>query len=84
MKKAIIATPTDGTKEVIEHQTNGLIVPFNDASALANAIDVFDENSVLKEECEIQARRFVVERFNASRVAESVSAIDSEIIENVG
>jgi len=84
MKKAIIATPTDGTKEVIEHQTNGLIVPFNDASALANAIDVFDENSVLKEECEIQARRFVVERFNASRVAGSVSAIYSEIIENVG
>jgi len=84
MKKAIIATPTDGTKEVVEHQTNGLIVPFNDASALANAIDVFDENSVLKEECEIQARRFVVERFNASRVAGSVFAIYSEIIENVG
>ena len=84
MKKAIIATPTDGTKEVIEHQTNGLIVPFNDASALANAIDVFDENSVLREDCEIQARRFVVERFNASRVAGSVSAIYSEIIENVG
>ena len=84
MQKAIIATPTDGTKEVIEHQTNGLVVPFDDTSALANAIVVFYENRILKEKCEIQARRFVSERFNANRVAESVSAIYSEIMNNVG
>ena len=84
MQKAIIATPTDGTKEVIGHQKNGLVVPFDDVSALANAINVFFVDRVLKEECSIHARRFVVERFNASRVAESVSAIYSEIMENVG
>ena len=39
---------------------------------------------VLKEKCEIQARRFVAERFNANRVAESVSTIYSEIIKNDG
>ena len=84
MQKAIIATPTDGTKEVIVHQKNGLIVPFDDASSLANAIDFIYKDSFLKEECEIQARRSVSERFNVKRVAESVSAIYSEIKNNVG
>ena len=84
MRKVIIATPTDGTKEVIVHQKNGLIVPFDDASSLANAIDFIYKDSFLKEECEIQARRSVSERFNVKRVAESVSAIYSEIKKNVG
>lgn len=84
MQKAIIATPTDGTKEVIKHQKNGLIVPFDDSSALARSINDFYENRTLKEECEIQARRFITERFNANRVAESVFTIYSEIMKNVG
>ena len=84
MRKAIIATPTDGTKEVIEHQKNGLIVPFDDVPAFAKAIGVFYENKVMKEECANQAWKFVTERFNAKRVAESVSTIYSEIMNNVG
>ena len=84
MRKAIIVTPTDGTKEVIDHQKNGLVVPFDDVSALANAISVFHDNKLLREECASQARKFVTERFNAKRVAESVSTIYSEIIYNAG
>jgi glycosyltransferase involved in cell wall biosynthesis len=84
MRKAIIATPTDGTKEVIEHQNNGLVVPFDDIPALTNAIDAFFVDRILMEGCAIKARRFVAERFNANRVAESVSTIYSEIMKNVG
>ena len=84
MRKAIIATPTDGTKEVIEHQKNGLVVPFDDVPALAKSIGVFYENKVMKEECANQAWKFVTERFNAKRVAESVSTIYSEIMNNGG
>lgn len=84
MQKAIIATPTDGTKEVIEHQTNGLVIPFNDEFALSNAMDSFYKDRALKEECAINARRFVSERFNANRVAEFVSAIYLKIRNNVG
>ena len=84
MRKAIIATPTDGTKEVIEHQKNGLVVQFDDVPALAKSIGVFYENKVMKEECANQAWKFVTERFNAKRVAESVSTIYSEIMNNGG
>lgn len=84
MRKAIISTPTDGTKEVIEHQANGLVIPYNDEFALSNAMDTYYKDRALKEECAINARRFVSERFNANRVAESVSAIYLKIRNNVG
>lgn len=80
MRKAIIATPTDGTKEIIDHQRNGLIVPFNDISALSNAIDVLFRDIGLREKCALQARKYVSERFNAKRVAESVLAIYLELL----
>jgi hypothetical protein len=38
----------------------------------------------MKEECANQAWKFVTERFNAKRVAESVSTIYSEIMNNGG
>ena len=61
-----------------------MVVPFDDVLAFAKAIGFFYENIVMKEECANQAWKFVTERFNAKRVAESVSTIYSEIMNNVG
>ena len=80
MRKAIIATPTDGTKEVINHKKNGYMVPFDDASALADAINLYYENRIMMEECRKSARLFVSERFNAKRVADSVIFVYSRLI----
>ena len=80
MKKAIIATPTDGTKEVIVHQENGLIVPFDDALALENAIGIFNTDRQQMDVCEKQAREYVTIRFNAKRVADSVFTIYSNLL----
>jgi len=75
MEKAIIATPTDGTRELIQHDKNGYIVPFNDTQALADAIILL---SKAPEKC-IQygelARNLVEQRFNAYNVAEKVMRI---------
>lgn len=81
MRKAIIATPTDGTKEVIGNQKNGLIVPFDDISALAEAIEMFYYDKSLMDSCAEQARTYVSERFNAKRVADSVLTIYSGLLE---
>jgi len=78
MSKAIIATPTDGTKEVLRNEENGLLIPVNDISALTDAILRLHDDSSLMEKCRTNARMFVSERFNANRVAESVSAIYSK------
>ena len=75
MGKAIIATPTDGTKELIVDGKNGLVVPFNDVQAIVDAISSYCKDRDLLSHCSEEARKVVEKRFNAQRVAASVSEI---------
>jgi len=82
MGKAIIATPTDGTKELIIDGKNGLVVPFNDVQAIVDAFDRFCQDRALMSQCSDEARKFVAERFNAQRVADSVSEIYQKYLDS--
>lgn len=75
MRKAIIVTPTDGTKELIKNETNGLVVSFNSVDDIVNAILRFCLDWELFQRCADSARQMVVDRFNAQRVADSVADI---------
>lgn len=75
MGKAILATPTDGTREVIVHEDNGLIVPFSRPVALAEGIVRLSREPQFKERCGQQARQMVARRFDARRVSERVGQI---------
>lgn len=79
MKKAIVATPTDGTIELIEHEKNGLIVPFDDPKAVSESFCRFLTEQQLKATCSNAARQFVKDRFDARRVAASVQTIYCQI-----
>ena len=79
MGKAIIATPTDGTKELITDSVNGLVVPFNDADETAKAMLRFLSDGALRTRCGEEARHLVAERFNAERVARAVEEIYREL-----
>ena len=75
MKKPIIATPTDGTREIIQNGENGIVVPFNNTSALTDAF-LSLANSSMK--CKLygqSAQSLIEKRFNARRVAEMVAQI---------
>lgn len=80
MEKAIIATPTDGTKELLTHEKNGLVVPFQSPVDLASAILYFANTPELRERCSVNARKLVAQRFNAQRVADVVGDIYKSII----
>ncbi len=75
MRKAIIATPTDGTKEVLLHEENGLLVSIGDSSSLADSVIRFYNDLPFRRKCGESAREFVLDRFNAKRVADSVISI---------
>ena len=75
MEKAIIATPTDGTNEVIQNMKNGVIIPFNDTLALASAINDLANSPSKCSKYGLAAHSIVEERFNAKRVAETVTTI---------
>ena len=79
MQKAIIATPTDGTKEVLRHEENGLLIPLNDTSALVDSICRFYNDTLLMRECSKSAHIFVADRFNAKRVADLVMSVYDKI-----
>lgn len=81
MKKAIVATPTDGTVELIEHEKNGLIVPYNDPKAVAESFGRFLTEQQLKTQCSNSARQIVKERFDAKRVAACVQKIYHQLLE---
>ena len=82
MEKAIIATPTDGTNEVIHDKENGLIIPFQDANALASAMIELANSPDLCSEYGQAARCIVEKRFNAKRVAETVTDLYFNTIRN--
>jgi glycosyltransferase involved in cell wall biosynthesis len=80
MGKAIVATPTDGTKEVIIHEDDGLLIPFSQPQALADALIRFREDPVLCKQCGVHARQLVAQRYDAQRVSNVVGKIYSDEI----
>ena len=79
MGKAIVATPTDGTKEVISHEDDGLLIPFSAPRSLADAILRLIEDQALCKQCGDHARRLVAQRFDAQRVSDVVSEIYQQV-----
>ena len=75
MGKAIVATPTDGTKEVIEHEKDGLLIPYCQPESLADATLRLYNDLALYEQCGQRARHLVAQRFNAQRVSDAVGKI---------
>jgi len=79
MKKAIIATPVDGTKEVITDRYNGILIPAQDPGKLANAIVELAQNNELRNELAENALKTVQEtfkgRFSIPRMEKEVEKI---------
>jgi glycosyltransferase involved in cell wall biosynthesis len=69
MGKAIIGTLVDGTKEVIEHDVNGLLLPLDNIEhRLAFAITDLANNAVRRKQLGIAARATVTEKFSAEKM----------------
>ena len=80
MGKAIVATPTDGTKEIIIHEDDGLLIPFSQPRALGDALLRFYGDRDFLKQCGNRARQLVAERFNAKRVSDVVSEIYQQVM----
>jgi len=72
--RAVIATDVDGVPEVVADGSTGLLVPFGDADALAEATTELLENEARREQMQVNARRLAEERFDAGRWARRLSA----------
>lgn len=75
MKKAIIATPTDGSRTVITHRENGFILPYRNPNAMAQQIVELYQNPQLIKQAGDAARLLVKKKFDSKRVADAVYEI---------
>ncbi|MEM8530682.1 MAG: glycosyltransferase [Chloroflexota bacterium] len=67
-QQAIVATAVDGTSEVIEDGHTGLLVPPNDAKALANAMVQLLNDPALRHRMGKAAREVVITGFNQQQM----------------
>jgi glycosyltransferase involved in cell wall biosynthesis len=65
--KACIATDVPGLRDIIEDGKNGLLVPSEDVTALAQAISRLSSSSELRASLGAAARKRIEERFTIER-----------------
>jgi glycosyltransferase involved in cell wall biosynthesis len=79
MGKPVIATRTGGIPEIIEHRTNGLIVPPGDYTAMARAILELTEVPSLREKLALNAIESVALKFSDDVFADSFTNLLKEV-----
>lgn len=80
MKKALVVTPTDGTKEIIRANQNGLIVDFNHPESLAKAYLHYYHHPELITLYGNNAQEVIQTRFNSQRVSDEVTTIYKSLV----
>lgn len=80
MKKAVIATDVDGTKEVISHEENGYLIESGNADMLATALIKLGKDYDLRKKFEQNAFDTVQEQFNASDMTRKIEHVYTSLL----
>jgi mannosyltransferase len=70
--KAVVATETEGAKEVIEDQKTGILVPIGDVNRIANAISTLLDDPG---EIGIRAKEAANAKFSLKRMVDEIEKI---------
>lgn len=76
----VVASNVGGVPELIEHGRTGLLVPPDDADALADAIAQFLNNSELRRRSGEAAREEIAERFSEAGFVSRISSIYDQLM----
>ncbi len=72
MELPVVSTPVSGIPEVVHPRETGLLVPPDDAEALADAMEVLIADPLLRRQLGAAARRWVTEHFDNDRNLDTV------------
>jgi glycosyltransferase involved in cell wall biosynthesis len=73
--RAVVATETEGAKEVVADQSTGLLVPIGNSETLAAAIAELVRNEALRKNLGARAREAVAENFSLERMVAETERI---------
>lgn len=79
--RAVVATDVPGCRDIVRHRESGLLVPPQDATALADAIEELTVNPALRREMGATARRLAVAEFSDERVSGQVLKVYAELLQ---
>jgi glycosyltransferase involved in cell wall biosynthesis len=80
MRKAVIATAIDGTKEIIDDHKNGLLIPVRSPEALAKAIISLSQNHELRTSLGIEARKTIKNNFNVKQMTSNIEVVYKSLL----
>jgi glycosyltransferase involved in cell wall biosynthesis len=72
---AVVATETEGAKEVVADQRTGLLVPIGNSERIAAAISDLVRNEALRNDLSARAREAVAENFSLERMVAETERI---------
>lgn len=81
MAKAVIVTAVDGSREIVQHMQNGLVVPVKDPEALATAITQLHRDVLLRGRLQAAAAATVSREYSVEKMARQVEGIYEGIIQ---
>jgi glycosyltransferase involved in cell wall biosynthesis len=80
--RAIIATDVPGCRAIVRHEHNGLLVPPNDAQALAQAVARLSQHAALREKMGAAGRQIVLERFTHKKINQATIQIYRHLLDS--
>lgn len=82
MGKAVVATQVNGTKEVIEHGENGILINPEDPEALAKAITMLIKNTELRNQLKQQAKYTVAQKYSVATMTRETERVYDKVLLN--
>lgn len=81
MEKAIVATPVDGTKEVITHEESGMLFNEYQEKEMADCILTLVRDSEMRDRLGKNARKIIDESFGVDRMALEIGSLYKSVLE---
>ncbi len=78
--RPLIATDVPGCREIARANVNALLIPTDDAEALADAIQMLMKNSDLRVRLGAASRQIVVAEFSSTRIGTEIAALYSRLL----
>src|SRR5699024_9160691 len=83
MENAVIATNIRGSREEVDHGTNGFLVELNEPKSLVNSIFTLANNKPLLDEFQYNAREKAVQLYDEKKVVQKQMDIFRTVMERL-